>query len=78
MIAAALIILGILLWLSERFSSRNHNIKQLSFIQIQWIGLCQALALIPGCSRSGSTIMGGLMVGLNREAAARFSFRIPE
>ena len=73
-IGAALIILGILLWLSERFSSQNHNIEQLSFIQIQWIGLCQALALIPGCSRSGSTIMGGLMVGLNREAAARFSF----
>ena len=73
-IGTALIVLAIFLYLAERLSPRNRDIKQLSFLQIQWIGLTQALALIPGCSRSGSTIMGGLMVGLNREAAARFSF----
>ena len=73
-IGTALIVLAIFLYLAERFSPRNRDIKQLSFLQIQLIGLTQALALIPGCSRSGSTIMGGLMVGLNRESAARFSF----
>ena len=73
-IGTALIVLAIFLYLAERLSPRNRDIKQLSFLQIQWIGLTQALALIPGCSRSGSTIMGGLLVGLNREAAARFSF----
>ena len=48
--------------------------RELGFWEIQLIGLCQALALIPGCSRSGSTIMGGLFVGLKREDAAHFSF----
>ena len=73
-IGTALIVLAIFLYLAERLSPSNRYIKQLSFLQIQWIGITQALALIPGCSRSGSTIMGGMMVGLNREAAARFSF----
>ena len=73
-IGIALIVLAVFLYLAERLSPRNRQIGQLSLLQIQWIGLTQALALIPGCSRSGSTIMGGLMVGLNREAAARFSF----
>jgi len=73
-IGIALIVLAVFLYLAERLSPRNRQIGQLSFLQIQWIGLTQTLALIPGCSRSGSTIMGGLMVGLDREAAARFSF----
>ncbi len=73
-IGAALIVLALLLYLAERKSAGKRKIGELRFLQVQWIGLCQALALIPGCSRSGSTIMGGLLVGLNREAAARFSF----
>ena len=64
-IGIALIVLAVFLYLAERRSPCNRQIGQLSFLQIQWIGLTQALALIPGCSRSGSTIMGGLMVGLN-------------
>ena len=73
-IGASLIIIAILLFIAERFSKQNRKIYELSFWQIQFIGLTQALALIPGCSRSGSTIMGGLFIGLNREDSARFSF----
>lgn len=73
-IAAALIVLALGLLLAERMGPRNRTLDGLSFRHIQIIGLCQALALIPGCSRSGSTIMGGLFVGLTRAEAARFSF----
>jgi undecaprenyl-diphosphatase len=73
-VGSALIILAIALYIAEKRSSQDVTTSGLSFKQIQWIGACQALALIPGCSRSGSTIMGGLLVGLTREEAARFSF----
>lgn len=73
-IASALIVLALLLMLAERRGRQNRRMEELSFWQIQIIGLCQALALIPGCSRSGSTIMGGLFIGLKRDEAARFSF----
>ncbi len=74
MIASTLIVLALLLMLAERRGRRELSMQDMSFLQIQIIGLCQALALVPGCSRSGSTIMGGLFIGLKREAAARFSF----
>ena len=74
LIAASLVVLALLLILAERMGSRHRSMQDLGFWQIQFIGLCQALALIPGCSRSGSTIMGGLFTGLRRDEAARFSF----
>lgn len=74
LIAAALIVLALLLVVAERLGRRDRAMQELGFWQIQLIGLCQALALIPGCSRSGSTIMGGLFVGLRRRDAAHFSF----
>jgi undecaprenyl-diphosphatase len=74
LIAWALIVLALLLLLAERIGRRTRGMEGLGFWQIQVIGLCQALALIPGCSRSGSTIMGGLFLGLRREEAAYFSF----
>ena len=73
-IGIALIALALLLLLADRLGRRERAMANLSFAGIQIIGLCQALALIPGCSRSGSTIMGGLFVGLRRAEAARFSF----
>lgn len=73
-IAGALIVLALLLLLAERVGRRDRPLGQLTFWRIHIIGWCQALALIPGCSRSGSTIMGGLFVGLSRHEAARFSF----
>lgn len=73
-IGAALVVLALLLLLAEWIGLRNRTMADIGFWRIQVIGLCQALALIPGCSRSGSTIMGGLLVGLRRDQAARFSF----
>ena len=73
-VASALIALALFLLLAERRGRRIRNMAELRFWQVQFIGFCQALALIPGCSRSGATIMGGLFCGLRRSEAARFSF----
>jgi undecaprenyl-diphosphatase len=74
LIALTLIALALLLLLAEWTGRRTGAMQGLGFWQIQFIGLCQALALIPGSSRSGVTIMGGLFAGLRREDAAYFSF----
>ncbi len=73
-IGSSLIVFAIFLYLSEKFSSQKRHISELSVKEILLIGICQAAALVPGCSRSGSTITGGLFLGLKREDAARFSF----
>ncbi len=73
-IAGSLIWLAVIMWLVERLSTKRRNIEDLRFLDVQFIGLAQAVALVPGSSRSGTTITGGLLLGMTREAAARFSF----
>lgn len=73
-IAASLIVLALLLFFAERLGKRNRPLAELRFLDTILIGLAQAVALIPGASRSGTTITAGLLLNLNREDAARFSF----
>lgn len=73
-IVASLSLGGVALWLIDARCKQNQNLTQLSYTAAGWIGLLQCLALIPGVSRSGSTIIGGRLLGLDRASAARFSF----
>jgi undecaprenyl-diphosphatase len=73
-IAGSLIGLAILLSIAEIVGTQRIDMKQLRVSDAIIVGFAQVLALIPGSSRSGSTITGGLFSGLKRETAARFSF----
>ena len=73
-IAIMLISIAVLLAFAELVGKRRKEISDFGLLDAIVVGLAQVLALIPGASRSGSTIMGGLLVGQKREAAARFSF----
>ncbi len=69
-----LIVLAVIMLAAEKYGKRNRKLSEISFGDSQKIGWAQALALVPGASRSGVTITAGMFLGLDRESAARFSF----
>jgi undecaprenyl-diphosphatase len=73
-IAIMLIVFGLLLGVADRIGKRQKSIEQLTTRDGLLFGLGQALAVIPGVSRSGGTISVGLLLGYSRQAAARYSF----
>jgi undecaprenyl-diphosphatase len=73
-IATMMVVVGVLMTIAELVGKRDHDMNRLRISDALAVGSSQVLALIPGSSRSGSTIMGGLFSGLTRETAARFSF----
>lgn len=72
--AVMLIVFGVLLAIADRVGSKQRTLKELTWGHGLLFGLAQAMALIPGVSRSGGTITAGLLMGYSREAAARYSF----
>ena len=73
LIAGGVAFIAIEWWMKDR-PAELHELEEISYRQAFTIGLIQSLSMIPGVSRSGATIMGGLMVGMNRKDAAEFSF----
>lgn len=73
-ISVSLIVLAIILAFAEKTARFKKDMKDITVFDSVIIGIAQAFALIPGASRSGTTITGGLFVGLKRDVAARFSF----
>jgi undecaprenyl-diphosphatase len=74
LIATTLIVFGVLLGLAERYGKQERPVEELTVKDGIVLGFAQALALIPGVSRSGGTITAGLFIGLTRPAAVRYSF----
>lgn len=74
LVATTLIVFGLILAVADKVGRRNLDLKNLSMKHGILYGFAQALALIPGVSRSGGTITAGLLMGYTREAAARYSF----
>lgn len=74
LIAVTMFSMGIVLWLSDKFGQKIRNLDHIKPRHALVIGLSQALAVVPGVSRSGSTITAGLLQGFKRADAARFSF----
>ncbi|MCG6872344.1 MAG: undecaprenyl-diphosphate phosphatase [Gammaproteobacteria bacterium] len=75
-VASATVVFAVVLYLADRYRRRREarGVAEIRWGAAAFIGFSQALALVPGTSRSGITISAGLLLGLSREAAARFSF----
>ncbi|WP_242341074.1 MULTISPECIES: undecaprenyl-diphosphate phosphatase [Anaeromyxobacter] len=73
-IAGSLVALGLVLLAAERYARHLRHVEDVRAVDAVLIGVGQALALVPGSSRSGTTITTGMLLGFTREAAARFSF----
>lgn len=76
LIATALIIMGIVLYIADKKAPSKTNYKDMTFKQTFLIGLSQALAFIPGVSRSGVTMTAGRIMGVERESTAKYSFML--
>jgi undecaprenyl-diphosphatase len=74
MVGVALILFGVLLWAVDRYTRRAQPLEKMNWLRALIIGLAQAVALIPGVSRSGATMTAGRASGLSREAVAKYSF----
>jgi undecaprenyl-diphosphatase len=74
LIGCSLIVFGVLLWAVDRLVARQDALDTMTWRRAAWIGLAQAVAIVPGVSRSGATITAGRALGLSREAVARYSF----
>jgi undecaprenyl-diphosphatase len=74
LVAVTLVVGGIILWVADHVGARTRDVSDVTFPIAIGIGAAQALALIPGISRSGISISAGRFAGLDREAAARFAF----
>jgi undecaprenyl-diphosphatase len=73
-IVAMLLLFAVILWIADRFGKKQKSMEQMSLSTALIIGCAQAIAIIPGVSRSGITMTAGLWKGLSRESAAKFSF----
>ncbi len=74
LLGVCLMVFGVILWASDRFITRAESLDHMTWLKALAVGVAQATALIPGVSRSGSTMTAGRLVGLEREAVARYSF----
>ena len=74
LIAITLMVMGVLLWAADRWGPHERKLNDVTVRDAVMIGLAQVFALIPGVSRSGSTMTAGRALGFDRQAAARFSF----
>jgi undecaprenyl-diphosphatase len=74
LIGGMLVGIGVLMWIGERISSARKNMGEITAVDGAWIGVAQALAIVPGTSRSGITIATGLFRDFDNATAARYSF----